>query len=133
MAKAEEGQQLMITVNNRVGALSEVTEVISSQGINLVAACAYAVDNKGVIMFVSDNNKAAKKSLKAKKYDVREEPVVILTVDNKPGAMLDVTKRISDAGIDVNLIYGSVNKEGKTSRLILVSDNNAAVMMAVGI
>ena len=124
-------QQLMVTVDNQVGTLSELTSVLASSGINLIAICAYAVDNKGVIMFVSDNHRQAQKLLKAKRYDVREEEVVLLSVDNKPGALQDVTEKIAAAGIDLTLLYGSVDKAGKTSRVVLVAEENQAVLAAI--
>ncbi|MFC1708804.1 ACT domain-containing protein [Candidatus Omnitrophota bacterium] len=131
MTNAVLGKQLIISVNNKVGTLAEVSQVISSSGINLIAVCAYAVDNKGVIMFVSEDNKTAKKLLKAKDYDVREEEIVLLTVDNKPGSFQAVTQRVAAAGIDLTLIYGSVEQKGKTSRIALISEDNRAVLTAI--
>lgn len=128
MGNAILDKQLVITAGNKVGTLAEVTNVVSSSGINLVAICAYGVDNKGVIMFVSDNNNQAKKLLKAKKYDVREEEVILTTLDNKPGALQAIAKKISAAGIDLNLIYGSVDKSGKTSRVVIISEDNNGIM-----
>ena len=111
--------QIIITVNNQVGTLAEITSAVAASGINLVAICAYAADNKGVIMFVCDNNNLAKRILKAKKYDIREEEVVLVSLDNQPGALQSVTERIAELGIDLNLLYGSVDRSGKTSRVII--------------
>ncbi len=126
--KAILDKQLMVTVTNKVGSLSELSHVIASSGINLLAICAYGVENKGVIMFVSDNTVEAKRLLKAKKYDVREEEVVLISLDNKPGALQTVTQKVADAGIDLNLLYGSVDIQGKTSRVVLTSEDNNAVL-----
>ena len=131
MTSATVSKQLIITVNNKVGTLAEVTSVVSNVGINLIAVCAYAVDNKGVIIFVTEDNNQAKKLLKEKKYDVREEEVILLTLDNKPGELQKITAKISKAGIDLTLIYGSVEQKGKTSRIILVSENNNAALAAI--
>lgn len=128
MTKAILNKQLLITVDNRVGTLAEVSGVVSSSGINLIAVCAYAVDNKGVIMFVSEDNNQAKKLLKGRGYDVREEEIILLTVANKPGSLQQITQRIADAGIDLTLIYGSVEQKGKTSRIVLVSEDNSGVL-----
>ena len=121
-------KQLVITVDNQVGTLAQISSVVASSGINLIAICAYAVDNRGVIMFVSDNNDLAKKLLQAKKYDIREEDVVVVSLDNKPGALQSICERISRAGIDLNLMYGSVDKAGKTSRVVFIAENNNAVL-----
>jgi hypothetical protein len=131
MTDAILGTQLMITVNNKVGTLAEVLSTISSSGINLIAICAYAVDNNGFIMFVTEDNKKAKKLLEAKKYDVREEEAVLLTLDNKPGMLQAVTQRIADSGIDLTLVYGTVERKGKKSQVILIAENNDAVLAAI--
>ena len=131
MAEAVMGKQLIITVNNEVGALAEVSSVLAGAGINVIAVCAYAVENKGVIMFVSEDNARAEQLLKAKKYDVREEEVIMLSLPNKPGSLQAVTEKIADASIDLTLLYGSVAEKGKLSRLVMISEDNNAVMMAL--
>src|SRR6185295_17215345 len=107
MTNAVKVTQLIITVDNKVGSLAEIAGAIASSGINLIAICAYAADNKGVIMFVSDNNDTAKKILKNKKYDIREEDVIMVSVDNRPGTLKAITQKIAELEIDLNLLYGS--------------------------
>ncbi|MCX5681532.1 MAG: hypothetical protein NT079_04555 [Candidatus Omnitrophica bacterium] len=125
------GTQLMITVSNKVGTLAEISSTVSSSGINVIGICAYAVDNNGFIMFVTEDNKKAKKLLESKKYDVREEEVILLTLDNKPGMLQSITQRIADCGIDLTLAYGSVERKGKKSLVILVAEDNNAVLAAI--
>ena len=131
MTKAVLERQLIITVDNRVGTLAEITSLVASSKINLIAMCAYAVDNKGVIMFVCDNSNEAKKLLKSKRYDVREEEVILLSVSNKPGALQAISQQIADVGIDLTLVYGSVDQNAKTSRMVLVTEDNESVLMAL--
>jgi len=131
MISAVPDTQLIITVNNKVGTMAQVLNLVSSSGINLVAVCAYAVENVGNIMFVTEDNKLAKKLLEVKKYNVREEGVVLVTLSNKPGALEDVTKKISNAGIDLTLVYGTVEKEGIISRVVVISEDNKALLMAL--
>ncbi len=131
MVHAELEKQLMIMVNNSIGSLAEVTSVISASGINLVALCAYEVGNKVAVMFVTEDNNAAKKLLEKQGFHVQEEEVVLLSIDNKPGALQIVTEKIAAAGISLRLIYGSVEKKGPTSRIIIIADNNLDVMMII--
>lgn len=123
--------QLMIRVDNKVGTLAEISSVISASKINLLAISASAVDNVGHLYFVTENNAEAKRLLKQKKYDVREEKVVLVTLDNKPGALQSVTTKIAQAGIDLTLLYGSVEKEGIISRVVMISENNEALLLAI--
>ena len=131
MRSAVISKQLLITVNNEVGTLAQVVNAVSSSGINLLAVCAYAVDNNGMIMFVTEDNKRAKKLLEAKKYNVREEEVVLITLDNKPGALQAITERIASCGIDLTLVYASVEPKGKKSQMVLISENNNAAVAAI--
>lgn len=131
MISAALDKQLMIMVNNNVGSLAEVTSVVSSSGINLVALCAYEVGNKVAIMFVTEDNNAAKKLLEHQGFPVQEEEVILLSIPNKPGALQIITEKIAEAGIGLRLIYGSVEKGGPTSRIILIADNNLDVMMII--
>src|SRR3989338_11078744 len=101
MVDAVLDKQLVVTVTNKIGTLAELTSIISSCGINLIAICAYAVDNKGVIMFVSEDNQQALRLLKNRKYDVREEEVLLFSLDNKPGTLQSITEKIAQIGIDL--------------------------------
>ena len=131
MIKAEISKQLMIQVDNRVGTLAEVTSFISASGINLIAMCAYEIEGLVAIMFVTEDNNAAKKILESHQIDVQEEEAILLTIDNKPGALQRITDKIAEAGISLRLIYGSVAEKVEFSRIILLSDNNLDVMMII--
>jgi hypothetical protein len=131
MMKAELSQQLMITVKNKVGTLAEITRLIASAGINLVAVCAYTIDNKGFVNFVTEDNKQAKRVLEEKGYEIREEDVVLVSLGNKPGALQAVCDKIADAEIDLDLIYGTVEKGQKTSQVVFVSEDDQAVLTVV--
>jgi len=123
--------QLVITVNNKVGTLAEVTSVIAASRINLIAISAQAVDNVGHIYFVTENNKEARKLLQSKNYEVNEEKVVLVTLDHKPGALQAVTTKIAQAGLDLTLIYGSVEKEGIISRVVMIAEDNQSLLLAI--
>lgn len=131
MISAVLDKQLLVTVDNQVGAIAQLTEVISSAGINMAALCAYAVANQGIIMVVTQDNAKAKKLLTAKGYIVREEEVVVLTVENKPGALQKLTQKIADAGIDITLMYGSVDKNVAATTIIILSQYNNAILKAL--
>ena len=131
MVHAELDKQLMIMVNNSIGSLAEVTSVISASGINLVALCAYEIGNKVAVMFITEDNNASKRLLEKQGFHVQEEEVILLSISNKPGALQVVTEKIAAAGISLRLIYGSVEKKGPTSRIVIIADNNLDVMMII--
>lgn len=131
MIKAVLEKQLMISVTNDVGMLATITSIITSTGINLLANCAYAIDKKAAFMFVTDDNNGARKLLEAHNISVQEEEVILLSIDNKPGVLRAVTDKMAEAGINLTLMYGSVDPGAEIARLILVSKNNLDVMMLI--
>ncbi len=131
MIKAALDKQIMIRVNNEVGALAEISAVVANAGINMIAVNAYAVDNKGFIMFVTEDNQQAQQLLKAKNYNVREEEVILLSVDNKPGSLQRVIDRIAEAGIDLTLLYGSVDIKSKRSPIVMVTEDNQTALTVI--
>jgi hypothetical protein len=131
MIQAILDKQLMIMAKDTIGSLAEVTSIISSSGINLRAICAYAIDDMVAVMFVTEDNNAAKKLLEEKSYTVQEEEVVLLTIDNTPGSFQRVTDKFTEAGIDLSLVYGSVDKEAKKTCIVLISKNNLDIMLVV--
>jgi hypothetical protein len=124
MIKGVLSKQLSIRVGNESGTLAKITSLISSYRINMVAICAYAVESRCVVTLVTENNIHAKRLLKEKGYDVEEEDVALISVPNEAGSLHGITEKISAAGVDLKLIYGSVDKHGKTSRIVFVSEDN---------
>jgi len=131
MIKAVLEKQLMISVENDIGMLAAVTSIITSTGINLLANCAYAVNDKAAFMFITDDNNAARKLLESHNIIVQEEECVLLSIDNKPGVLRAVTDKMAEEGIDLTLMYGSVDPSAEIARLVLVSKNNLDVMMLI--
>lgn len=131
MVKVELDRQLMIRVEDSPGALAKMVETVSSNGINILAICAYSVDNVAAFMFVTDDNNATRKLLEAKKYKISEEEVVVVSIPNKPGALQSVTDTIAQFNIDLALMYGSVDKTSEVSRVVMIARSNLDLMMVL--
>ena len=82
-------------------------------------------------MFVTDDNNSAKKLLESHNVNVQEEEVILLSIDNKPGVLRAVTDKMAATGIDLTLMYGSVDPGAEVARLVLVAKNNLDVMMLI--
>lgn len=131
MIKAELARQLMVRGENEIGLLARITRVISEAKINLFALCAYSIGPNVAVMFVTDDNNEAKRLLEADGYDVQEEEVILLSIENKPGALQKITDTIAEAGIDMTLIYGSVDESAAVNRSVIITSNNLDVMMII--
>jgi len=131
MLKGEIAKQLMIQVENKIGALAHMNSLLASSGINMIAICAYAIENVAAIMVVTEDNNEARSLLEEEGFEVREEEVVLLSIDNKPGALKRITDKISEADIDLRLMYGSVDEKSKMSRIVIIAENNLEIMLLI--
>jgi hypothetical protein len=122
MAKAVKQKQLTFILPNRVGLLSEVTTFLANGKINIEALCAYGMDQEGVFMIITDNNAKAKKILTQMGAEVEVEEVIVVELPNKPGQLQKVAKKVSEADVDIQYVYGSPSK-GKMSIVFKTADD----------
>jgi hypothetical protein len=127
MAKAKKAKQLSLTMPNKVGLLSEVSAVIAGAKVNINAICAYEMEDKAYFMLITENNAKAKKVLSPLGAEIEEEDVISVDLPNKVGELQKVAKKIADAGIDINYLYGTVGT-GKSSICVFkTADDSKAI------
>ena len=131
MVRVQLNRQLMIRTSNEIGSLAEVTNCVSKSGINMIALCAYAIEDTVAIMFVTEDNNAAKQILEKEGHEIVEEEVLLLSVDNKPGALQRITDKLAQEGLDLRLIYGSVEETAQTSKIVMIAQDNMEAMMII--
>jgi len=129
MAKAKKLKQLSFTMPNRAGLLSEVTVAVLGAKVNINTLCAYELENNAYFMLTVDSNAKAKKALAKLGIESKEEDVVAVEMPNRVGELEKVAKKIADAGININYIYGTTGT-GKSSICVFkTSDNTKTIIL----
>lgn len=86
--------------------------------------------NYSMIRFIVDDPDKAVKILNRSGYQVKVQEVIGLVLDNRPGMLYNVAKRLGDAGINIAYTYGSGFSDSESALFIFrVSDLNKAVEM----
>lgn len=62
-----------------------------------------------LIRLLADNSDNAINLLSAHEYVFDILPVIAVELDNRPGALADITEKFGKAGININYVYGSVS------------------------
>lgn len=102
-------KQLSIFLENNTGRLTEVTEVLAKENINLSALCIAENADFGILRgIVSDPDKAYK-VLKENHFAVNITNVVGINCPNIPGALAKVLNYLSDAGVFIEYMYSFAN------------------------
>ena len=98
---------LVIDIDNTPGALAQVAAAISDAGVNIAAATCLGAGDKAELHILVPHGGAAKHSLGAISHLAvsREREVVVVDVEDRPGVLADLTRRIAKAGVDLDLVY----------------------------
>lgn len=120
---------LVIDIDNTPGALAQVAAAISDAGVNIAAATCIGTGERAEMHILVPHAEAARHSLAISHLAVsREREVVVIDVEDRPGVLADLTRKIAKAGVDLDLVYvatrnrvvfGSANLSGLQAALDL--------------
>lgn len=121
-------KQLSVFLQNELGRLEEVTDILYKHNINISALSIAETAEYGVLrMIVSDIDKAAA-ALKAEDFSVKVSDVICVESPDEPGELHKTLQLLTGAGINLSYMYGYSN--GGTARLVMkVSDPAKAIQL----
>jgi hypothetical protein len=97
---------LVIDIENTPGALAEVAAAISDAGVNIAAATCIGTGQTAELHILVPHGGAVKHLLGISHLAVsREREVVVVEVQDRPGVLADLTRKIARAGVDLDLVY----------------------------
>ena len=97
---------LVIDIDNTPGALAEVAAAISDAGVNIAAATCVGAGRQAELHILVPHAEAARHSLSISHLAIsREREVVVVEVEDRPGVLADLTRKIAKAGVDLDLVY----------------------------
>jgi hypothetical protein len=97
---------LVIDIENTPGALAQVAAAISDAGVNIAAATCIGSGERVELHILVPHPEAARHSLAISHLGVtREREVVVVDVEDRPGVLADLTRKIAKAGVNLDLVY----------------------------
>src|ERR671911_2760572 len=97
---------LVIEMENTPGALAEVAAAISDAGVNIAAATCIGTGDRAELHILVPHAEAARHSLAISHVAVsREREVVVVDVEDRPGVLADLARKIAKAGVNLDLVY----------------------------
>src|SRR4051795_12118941 len=97
---------LVIEIQNTPGALAQVAAAISDAGVNIAAATCLGPGERAELHVLVKHAEAARHSLAISHLAVtREREVVVVDIEDHPGVLADLTRKIATAGVDLDLGY----------------------------
>ncbi len=121
--------QLIIATEDKPGMLADVTQVIAQEKVNIEALCCYSMEGKAFFYFITRDNAKVKKAISQKGWQVKEDEVVVVDLENKAGSVNKVAAKLKDQGINLLYCYGSTGEHDTfpCHFVFKAEDNKAAV------
>ena len=97
---------LVIEIDNEPGALARVAAAVSDAGVNLAAATCIGPGNRAELHILVPHAEAVRHALAITNVAVtREREVVVVDVEDRPGELADIARRVAKEGINLDLVY----------------------------
>src|SRR4030042_4373194 len=107
-------KQISVSLENGPGKLSEVSDYLGENGIDIIAlGVADTGDISAVRMVVSDPEKAVN-VLKSHGYSVNMTDVVAVEAPNHPGGLNAVLRPLREVSINISYLYACLARGEKT-------------------
>ncbi len=116
--------EIFVVLENRPSTLGELCSHLAENGINIESVGVFHDTAK---LYVKNANKAVK-ILSKLDYTTELRDVLRVELENRPGALADITSKLGNKGVNIEYCYATISKKRDTAAVILdVSDIDKAI------
>src|SRR5205807_3683813 len=106
LKEAAMATDLAVTVEDKPGELASLGEATGRAGINIDGVCCSASEGRFVVHLLVDDAAGARRAVENAGYtSIEEREVVLVGLEDQPGALGKTARKIADAGVNVELAY----------------------------
>ena len=120
---------LTLYLDDQPGELARIGDVLGQAGANIAGLCAVASGGgQAEVHILVDDATAAFEALQGAGIRIAaEQEVLVLEIEDRPGALGEIARRLGMARVNLTLVYLATN-----TRLVLGADNLADAKAAIG-
>lgn len=101
---------LAVSVEDKPGELANLAEATGKAGINIDGMCCFSSEGRFVVHLVVDDAAATRGAIEDAGYtSIEEREVVIVDLEDRPGALGEIARAIANAGVNIKLAYLATN------------------------
>ncbi len=123
-------KQFTVFIPNEVGGLSKICSTLAEAKLNIKAISALDLFDWGLVRLLVDNESSAREVFRTKGVVFGENEVLTLDLDNKPGALAEIARKLSNEKI--NITYAYAGGSGDRALVVLSTTNNDAAKRIIG-
>ncbi|MFQ6020743.1 MAG: ACT domain-containing protein [Candidatus Aenigmatarchaeota archaeon] len=115
-------RQFEIKVENKIGSLAEVCDIISKSGVNITAIATEDKGDHGIIKVITENEDLTRSALTISDMEFKEFEVVPVRLRDQPGELAKLSRALANLGIDVQSVF-VLGKDKGTTEIVFKVDN----------
>ena len=120
-------RQLTVFVENRQGAMAEVTRELAQHNVDLRALSMADTQEFGVLRLIVKDVDSALTILRESGHIVNVTPVTAVKISDAPGRLSQALSVLDQAGINIEYLYAFLTRTEKHAYVVLrVEDNDGA-------
>jgi hypothetical protein len=121
-------QQLAVFLENRPGTLARVCDALAQAKINIYAITTSDTVDHTVARFVVSNPRKALLLLEEHGTLVVEDDVLLVDIENKPGALGSICRKLAEASVNIEYCYCATPPNTRRGLLVLRVSNAAKAL-----
>jgi hypothetical protein len=128
--------QISVFLENRKGRLYDVCSLLGKTNINIRALTIAETETFGVLRIVVDKSDLAIQTLRKNNFVANLTDVVAIEVGDKPGGLAEILKVFADNDVNVEYMYGFVEKFSDNALLVFRfedTDNATKILADKGV
>ena len=91
----------IVELENKTGELARVTEAIAQKGIDITGFAGTTIGDRGSVVLITNDEASTRKVLSEAQAPFREVEIVPAGLDARPGSLAEATRRLADAGVNI--------------------------------
>jgi hypothetical protein len=122
-------KQISVSLENVPGKLSEMSDYLGENGINIIAISVADTADISAIRFVASDPEKAANVLRTHGYPIKITEVLAVEAPNHPGGLNAVLKPLKEVSINVNYLYTSLGRGENTVLIVGVDKMEEAIQV----
>lgn len=121
---------LTVILEDRPGELARLGATLGDAGVNIRGLAAFTGEGKGVIHILVDDDAASRcrDALEQARLGVADErEVLVVDIDDRPGSLGELTRRLAAANVNVDLAYTTFGGV----KLVIATDDMRSARLAL--
>ena len=124
-------KQLTIFVENKQGAVVDITETLANHNVNIRALSIAETEAFGILRLIVNDEETAEKTLKEEGYLIKVTEVVGVKIGDAPGKLSSALAILDKNNINLEYLYAFMARTEKHAYVVLRVENNKVAEAAL--